>query len=43
MMVRGTCPGKDGNVFSVDDCSLSDLPEYEEHVEPEELDLEMGQ
>ena len=34
---------KDGSVFSVDNCSLSDLPEYEESMEPEGLVLEMAQ
>ena len=32
---------KDGSMFSMDYCSLSDLPEYEEHVEPGELVLGM--
>ena len=30
---------KDGSVFSVDDCSLSDLLEYQEYMEPEEFEL----
>ena len=34
---------KDGSVFSVDNCSLSDLPEYKEYMEPEGLVLEMAQ
>lgn len=34
---------KMGACFSVDNCSLSDLPEYEESMEPEGLVLEMAQ
>lgn len=33
---------KDGSAFFVDDCSLSDLPEYEEYVEPEEIVLKLA-